>query len=864
MAVSSLVIGLGGTGGRVLRELRKRMFDEGLLRTDGHHQLPIAFIYIDSTNELMRQDDPSWLTLDGHDAQFSYNEFLNIGRILPATIIEYLDSYPTVKEIVGKNNPKMFMYSGPATGQNRCIGRILFTANAQQFNNILQDKGRELSMITGYDGPQNIFIVTGLAGGTGSGIVIDVITQAHKRYPYAEIFVMVALPAIPPPNGHDQGHYLANVYAALKELNALNVDAFKPLDVSTFVQRVDTNNQEKLQFTLIPFENGSIADCLHSFLTINPQEDKFADYFYRIVSYYAPGGRGHWLKWEYSAKESERDKPVRTQALASYAQKNVVHPKDMILRRISYSMLAQFMRQMRFNNYCNTKGYDYAGAHTYAYYRMIIDSMREEWHIDIKSLTLQCPFSFIPHDSSYSFQDEWERMADICFHNAADLENGWEMRFNYLRETYEDNYHTRYRHYGVEGYFNNKVSAANDYAQAICHEIQHDLFMHWYQGEHGIIDLIDIVRIIIDYLRDENENTTKRIEVYNELSEECRKDMESVRKDFAHLNILARALRAEQYLKWYNISLKEYYISLTHIHSIEFERQLIDNLISRLLELKNRLITISSKLAEMEERAKRIAEELRNESEDHHNTHSQIVDLSNEDAIQCCINRLIADKDVMERLSTLLRQKIAEHYDDLRHLEYLNMKDLPYLVKMQAKEIEINILNMGAWLGGSFYNPLYEDTLTALLHLNISNSEQVHRFADECINGLGVPLRLDDAELMKVVPNNPLHSQNIGNTNVFVSLPNPKTEEEERLRQELENAFRAASSNIHVNTAEAGDVITIISLRTQFPIRAIYILPELKVRYDSYISENTDKAFSSLHIEDCYCDLPSLETENNI
>lgn len=858
---NNLIIGLGGIGGRVLIELRKRMFDEGLLLTDGHHQLPIAFMYIDSTDELMHNDDPFGMTFDGYNAQFSYNEFLNIGTIQPATIIEHLDYYPTVKDIVGKNNSKMFMYSGPATGQNRRIGRILFAANAQRFNNMLQEKGHQLSMLTRHDGPEYIYIVTGLAGGTGSGIVVDVIAQVHKRYPHAVIFVMVALPTIPPPNGHDQGHYFANVYAALKELNALNVDAFKPLDMMTSGQRVDTNSQEKLQFTLIPFENGSIADCLHSFLTIiNPPRDEYANCIYREISRYAPGVLGHWIQWEYSTIEPEKDKPVRTLALASYAQKIVVHPKDLILRRISYSMLDQFMRQMCFNNYCNTKGYDNAGAHTYAYYLMIIDSMREEWHIDIKSLTLQCPFSFIPHDSSYSFQDEWENMAYFFFHDSAVLESSRDERFDLLEKLYIDYFHNHYRNYGVKGYFNKRVCVADHYAQEICHIIQHDLFMRWIQGDYGIIDLIEIVKVVVDYLREENNYTNKRIEKYNEQTEKCREEMESVRKDYALSNILIRALHAEQYLKRYNDCLKEYHIVLTHIHSIEFEKHLINKLINRLLELENRLMNISTKLAEMGEESNRIAEELRNESEDHHNTHSPIVDLSNEDAIQYCINRLIADKDVMERLSTLLRQKIAEHYDDLRHLEYLNMKDLPYLVKMQAKEIEINILNMGAWLGGSFYNPLYEDTLTALLHRNVINREHVNQFAYECINGLVMPLQLDEEELMKVVPNNPLPGP-IGNTKAFVSLPKPKNEEEERLSQELENAFRAAYHNIHVNTAEARDEITIISLRTRFPIRAIHILPKLKALYDSYIAENTDKALGLLYTEDSCCDLPSLEAK---
>ena len=907
---NNLIIGLGGIGGRVLRELRKRMFDEGLLRTDGHHQLPIAFMYIDSTDELMHHNDPSWMTLDGHNAQFSHSEFLNI-QIAGAPA-----AFPQLKEIIGKSKVIETYRPGCGAMQNRRLGRVMFAANAQRFYNMLQEKDHELSMITGHDDLEKIYIVTGLAGGTGSGSVVDVIAQAHKRYPHAVIFVMVALPTIPPRYGHDQGHYLANVYAALKELNALNVDAFRPLDMMTSGQRVDTNNQEKLQFTLIPFENGSIADCLHSFLTIiNPQGDEYANCIYREISRYAPEVLGHCLQWEYSAKEPEKKKPVRTLTLASYAQKIIVHPKDLILRRISYSMQAQFMRQILHNNYHEIIGF--VDETKPLDYKDILSKRLHVWNIDNKSLTLQWPFSFISHDSSInSIQLEWERMADICFHNAAELESGWEMRFNYLREAYEDNYHTRYRHYGVEEYFGNKVSAANDYAQAICHEIQHDLFMHWYQGEFGIIDLIEIVKRIIDYLRDENENTFKRIEVYKEQSVEYREEMGYVREDFDHLNIILRAMRAEHHLQRYNKCLREYYISLTHIHAIEFEKQLLVKLINRLFEIEDRLMAISSKLEKMEEEAIHIAEKIEEKSKGHHNTHSPIVDLSNEDAIQCCIDKLVADKDVMKRLSTLLRQKIAEHYDDFRQLEYhLDGKELDYCANITKRDIESYFLSLGETIVNqekimrliddlttpllikyrdsnidfvfsmmranernaymeskeeivrqfTYNNPFYENTLTALLHSNVTNREQIDHFVYECISGLGVPLQLNEAELMRVFPNNsyyPCNHPYPRNHMVFVGLPRPTTEEGERLYQEFKNAFKAASFNIQVSTVESRDEITIISLRTQFPIRAIYILPKLKAQYESYIAENTDKALGLLHTEDSCRDLPSLEVED--
>ena len=89
-----LLIGLGGTGGRILRELRIRFHEE-------RNALPgnIGFLYVDSGEELMRPEDPLWLTRNGYHVCFYPSEFLNIGTIHPYTIIEHPEAFPHLKEL---------------------------------------------------------------------------------------------------------------------------------------------------------------------------------------------------------------------------------------------------------------------------------------------------------------------------------------------------------------------------------------------------------------------------------------------------------------------------------------------------------------------------------------------------------------------------------------------------------------------------------------------------------------------------------------------------------------------------------------------------------------------------------------------
>ena len=60
MPANHLVIGLGGTGGKVIRALRKSIFQEFGNESPG---VNLAYLYIDSSEEMMAPDDPSWKTL---------------------------------------------------------------------------------------------------------------------------------------------------------------------------------------------------------------------------------------------------------------------------------------------------------------------------------------------------------------------------------------------------------------------------------------------------------------------------------------------------------------------------------------------------------------------------------------------------------------------------------------------------------------------------------------------------------------------------------------------------------------------------------------------------------------------------------
>lgn len=68
-----LLIGLGGTGGKILKEFKKQLYREHPDDIERGKLIPaIEFLYVDSTEEMMNKDhkDKSWRVL-GKDATFT-------------------------------------------------------------------------------------------------------------------------------------------------------------------------------------------------------------------------------------------------------------------------------------------------------------------------------------------------------------------------------------------------------------------------------------------------------------------------------------------------------------------------------------------------------------------------------------------------------------------------------------------------------------------------------------------------------------------------------------------------------------------------------------------------------------------------
>lgn len=226
--MADILIGLGGTGGKILKAFRQRLWTEFDKQMRTH--LPISFIYVDTDNSMLNPNDVSYETIHGNCC-FQPNDFVDIKT--HSNIDAIFGNPQGNKRVLGllgnvAETQTAVCPVGAAADQKRRAGRILFASNIDAYLFKLASAVKDVNSKE-VGGVINFHIFAGLAGGTGSGSIIDAIAQTRKwlfEHNYEEdtqyhITVFCQLPENTPPPTWNTGRYKANGYGALLELNNL-------------------------------------------------------------------------------------------------------------------------------------------------------------------------------------------------------------------------------------------------------------------------------------------------------------------------------------------------------------------------------------------------------------------------------------------------------------------------------------------------------------------------------------------------------------------------------------------------------------------------------------------------------------------
>lgn len=219
-----LIIGLGGTGGKVIRELRKRVYEE-FRSNDPGNGVNLDYVYVDSSPADLN-DRTGWKVI-GKSVHLGEAQKVSINGI-NVSILQNLNMYPGLQSFINPNDKKLIdEHMGPLItagigGQRRRLGRMLMANNLSDknssgnFNNVMRGAVGRLQRSSG-DNDVTFHVCAGLAGGTGSGSIVDVLAQIRKEYPYEEsthafkirLFLYMPERNVEFPD-HDNGFYQAN------------------------------------------------------------------------------------------------------------------------------------------------------------------------------------------------------------------------------------------------------------------------------------------------------------------------------------------------------------------------------------------------------------------------------------------------------------------------------------------------------------------------------------------------------------------------------------------------------------------------------------------------------------------------------
>ena len=891
-----ILVGLGGTGGKILRAFKMRMFEEFPEAEDRKKQ-SVAILYVDSTDEMMPKDGKARadFRVMGQDASFTQNEFLFIKSVDVEDILSHIGNYPSVKGIVDNVTAvKSAIGSlGEAAGQKRRAGRLLFAANATGYVNSLKNAYAQCVERSGDSNSNNIHIFAGLAGGTGSGAVVDAVLQARKQFPNATISVYAMIPEENLPKADmDQGRYYQNGYAAMNELNALQVGAWQPHDITG-------NSKLKLYNDRVK----GVADGLTVYsnvnengLSVNSLEELpkiVSDYIFARIffvnsldqinqdvvrAYNFENMDDFALEFDEAANlNPDGSKPVaRTKKINSFGIKRVMYPELRVLKHITYTVGESILYQFKYNNWRENQGFvneernrDYRGDY------LDRDNLAI-WRLDEDHLTLD--LNILETDTKYPrFKDYWHDKAVGYAEEAKKATCPLNELDSILNEFYEKHF----REEGVESFYHSKERAIPEMAKEIRHNVEYGLFDKWKIGDISIIELQKVSKLLIERITETRKQLEEKLEKEHADLEEIMNDRDNNVSEWAQKGFLRKKVFGgnTNSLAEHQEILIDLYTCQTSIVAWEFAMKLAARLFVEIGKLDADISSFGQKINDAIDETERLVAAQRKVNKGLEDMKGAIIEVSEEETMTGFEQDLRIDKIDMPNVARQLRETI------LPASEFTNFGVLAQDISVdsicKAFDLQLSaiIKTKHDERADSDKKVLGLNILTQLQQ-KLTTEEQIKQFALDIVKQSGVYLKLSNDEMQRQnIRNNEMTSEqfnaSINKKTILVSIPSPDDNESLKLfADKLENAFKQSFTQTNsqctlvVNKkSPRKDELSIITVVYCFPMRCLSWLPTYKEKYDMFLNTgntNTDASNAILlHSEGNGSNLPSIFVVEN-
>ncbi|MDR0810666.1 MAG: hypothetical protein LBN23_00075 [Paludibacter sp.] len=875
-----LIIGLGGTGGKVLKAFRKRLWSE--FSDEERAKLPIGFVYVDSTKEMMNPDDVTF-RVHGKNAAFSNSEFVNIKGVELNTVFKNPNGFPGIKGFLG--DPEVMQKTigsvGAAAGQKRRAGRILFGGSVQPYLSTLKTQYEKVKKISG-NTAVNIHIFTGLAGGTGSGSVIDVIAQTRNLFPRpikeqgANIVVYCMTPEILPPSGCDAGRYHANGYAALAELNALAIGKYLPHDVTAQTERINNNGANGIFLYTNVNEHGKViesleqlpvivSDLIYSYIFLeqnkNTEDFKRAYTFENIDDYKRENNE--------KVKKDEID-IVRSKAFGSFGVKRVILPEEEIVEYFTYNFGRQALLQIRYNNWSDNVGFRDKPANV-NFNAFVEDAEQlERWRMTDRHLMLDKPILTSDQKKWNGIADYWNAVVPAWTTQSATAK----LPLNELEKYCTEGYDKFFRRVGVKNFYDGQKQAKDTHANEIIDEIEKYMFDKFELGDLSLHNLTELIDKLIESVGKRRKEYEGKITTWNQSIEQLSKALSSNMQKWSRLNLAERIVQiGKRCLQEHNTLLTQYYIKKTEVEGLSFGEALLASLKTKLESLRTRIESFVNTVNEAIDDTEKQAGARLQDSGDIADLQEAVIRFYNHDAVVKFTRTMEQDKKRQENLASEFRRVLLEQIGKEKTFAKANAEiskdSISQILEKNIREKSISI-----------HDEILIENNEKLINRNIleqlsekyNDDDNLKKFALELIQKSGVLLTFDFNEINRTVKNNePPKPENIFKKVIMINLPKIEGNEKvQKFADKFQNALQESIGGdviVKVDTnGSRKNEITIISITYCFPLRAIQDLKTLKEKYDFLIS-NPNVARQNrtvLHTEGTGENFPNLFVENDL
>ena len=891
-----LIIGLGGTGGKVLRELRKRVYEEFRSNEPGNGVF-LDYVYVDSSPADLK-DKTGWKVM-GQSVHLGSAQKVNINGI-NACVLDNINLYPGLKGFLNHSDLQLMkqemgaLITAGIGGQRRRLGRTLIANNicdkhsTSNFEKVVKAAVGKLQQASG-DNDVTFHICAGLAGGTGSGSIVDAIAQIRTWFPYnpvtkdfkMRLFLYIPETALVNPK-NDAGFYQANGYAALLELNALSTGHYHPIDVRG-EKDIFTDEVQRL------LQNQDAFDAAYIYTNVNEQGKMLdlenglpaavADFIFQttIASSYNNGVEqlNKLIYLSASPETNQAGEKVHSRKFLSFGITRVEFPEIEIRDYITYTYVIQAALQMTYNLWQDGIGYgactlDEVGtgiaaevADRYTWESLLLTNK----HLSLARPIVESPNTAGWRDFTITWENYMHTNTEDIINNMKGKEESWLHELDARCEAFFDK---GFRHYGVVNFYNIQQNEKKAYAAAIRRNIERRLFDEWTSGTEkskSILEIAKYTSLLIENCGKRLADFDKQIATQEEEKNKYEQECNALKKEWGdRIRILARIMRAhiKFFITQYVPARQEYYIAATRIVAYGYAKELLQEVIQ---ELNNMLMGINAFMDELN-RINKECEELANtKCKTDEEASDTIIKVYAPQKVRTICKQFICDKDKMPVLSAKIRYKMVDGLGEDGEHTFANLydkTDYETAINIMLKTCQDHAIHhMEEEAKKNPLNKMAGVNIMEKLETELNTDEKLEQFVKLVAQTSRSYVQFNQEERVRVIPGNTDQMTSI----VQVALPE-SSEKTDNFRQKLIDAFVKEipgfdpKQDLAVNYKT--NQIVVISANAGFPLRFLVNVKECKNKYDALVSrQNTKHVLNSmvLHTESFQMELPSLYEE---